>query len=316
LPTESPIEEAFTSPPMHMSAGEPLGSALQRMAVEQLLVVRSGFDLPPDDETLDLLVHRARKAGKRVRALHRLVRADLGKAAFHNENAVVRDQGRMLSRMRIARVLVTTFDGFTPADLRDVPMSGFRQVRNTLADNHHSTANALRADIDGRAAARMALDLAGRRIEAWHPPASYDSGPVALTPGIRKVYRRGRRAMSEAATAPTAQAFHDWRKRVNYLRFQMEALSGASAPAIRILAESLHTLSEILGEEHDLTDLVRFLQKRGTDLEAEHVAAVRGTADERRSKLQETALEAARDLFAAEPDQFVADVSDKLRSSE
>ncbi len=133
---------------MRMGADEPLGPALKRMALEQLAVVREGFLVPDDELLLDGRVHLSRKAAKRTRALLRLVRSELGTETYRNENAVIRDQSRRLSDMRIARVLITTFDGFTPVDLPDVPMSGFRLVRNALVDHHESLAAALRADQD------------------------------------------------------------------------------------------------------------------------------------------------------------------------
>jgi len=295
----------FVSPPMRMSAGEPLGAALKRMALEQMAVIREGFTVPDDELLLDGRVHLARKAAKRTRALLRLVRAELGTDAYRNENAVIRDQSRRLSEMRIARVLVTTFDGFTPVDLPDVPMSGFRMIRNTLVDYHASLATALRADQDGLAAAKVALDCSCRRIGAWNPPEAYQQGMAALEPNILNIYRQGRVAMQATGSDSSADGFHDWRKRVNYLRYQMEALSGGAQPPIRLLSESLHALSEILGDEHDLADLEEHLRDHTNEVPDEYLEELFASANERRRRLQRTALDAGHDLYAAEPDAFM-----------
>ena len=300
----------FVSPPMRMSAGERLGPALKRMALEQLAVVREGFTLPEDELLLDGRVHLARKAAKRTRALLRLVRAELGTEVFRNENAVIRDQSRRLSDMRIARVLVTTFDGFTPVDLPDVPMSGFRMIRNILVDHHASLAAALRADQDGLAAAKVAIDCSCRRIGAWIPPETYQQGMAALEPNIRRIYRQGRVAMRAAESESNAHGFHDWRKRVNYLRYQMEALSGGAQPPIRLLSESLHALSEILGDEHDLADLEDHLRDRADQVPEEYLEELFASANERRRLLQRTALDAGHELYAAKPGTFMTTLAE------
>ncbi|NIS31707.1 MAG: CHAD domain-containing protein, partial [Actinobacteria bacterium] len=63
---------------------------------------------PATEQHFDGGIHDARKKLKRLRALLRLVRDDIGDSAYHNENVVLRDTARTLAGMRDAGVLRTT----------------------------------------------------------------------------------------------------------------------------------------------------------------------------------------------------------------
>jgi CHAD domain-containing protein len=73
--------------------------------------------------------------------------------------------------------------------------------------------------------------------------------------GFERVYARGQRAMAHAYTTQTPGKFHDWRKRVKYLRYQMRIVESSWPTVIGALATELDALSDLLGEEHDLFEL-------------------------------------------------------------
>ena len=77
-------------------AAEQLGKALEHLACQ--------------DGKRDKHIHEARKATKRLRALVRLVRRELGDEVYALENQCYRDAGRRLSELRDATVLVETLD--------------------------------------------------------------------------------------------------------------------------------------------------------------------------------------------------------------
>lgn len=295
---------------MRLAPGEPLDAGLRRMALEQLDVAVQGFCLPADDAELSNRVHRARKASKRTRALLRLVRDEVGDDVYRNENAVIRDQAKRLSDLRIANVLIETLDlmtvngGVLPADVA-------ADMRRDLVTRRETLIAEFRSDANGRAAARTSIACARARMDAW--PGFEDSpGPadsLRLVPGFMRVYERGRRAMKAARNTKTTEDFHNWRKQVNYLRYQIEAL-GARLPAgLEALEEPLGELSETLGEEHDLADLGRVIADAfPVDSGIDH-ATLLAVIERRRRGLQLAALREGKTIYRERPGRVVAELT-------
>ena len=65
--------------------------------------------------------------------------------------------------------------------------------------------------------------------------------------------------MRSAISAPTPEHFHEWRKQVKYLRHQMEIVSPVWPEVVGGLATSLSHLGDVLGDDHDQSELVRLV---------------------------------------------------------
>ena len=65
--------------------------------------------------------------------------------------------------------------------------------------------------------------------------------------------------MRRALAEPTSEHFHLWRKRVKYLRHQMEILEPLWPEVVGAYARSLGHLGDILGEEHDVSLLLELI---------------------------------------------------------
>ncbi len=68
--------------------------------------------------------------------------------------------------------------------------------------------------------------------------------------------------MSDAYADPSTSSFHLWRKRVRYLRYQMELLAPVWPQVIGGLARDLSNLAEGLGAEHDLALLAELVERQ------------------------------------------------------
>ena len=108
--------------------------------------------------------------------------------------------------------------------------------------------------------------------------------------------------MVEAYSRPSANNFHQWRKRAKYLRHQMEFLAPLWPEVIVGMAMTLDRLGALLGEDHDLAELVDLLQQRPEftpDLrERSLLLALIG---QRRSELRLAAEILGRRVFAEKP---------------
>jgi CHAD domain-containing protein len=128
----------------------------------------------------------------------------------------------------------------------------------------------------------------------------------AVEPGLRRIYRRGRRTFRAARKDPTAETLHEWRKRVKDLWYAAQILRPASPRRMKALASTAHDVSNLLGEDHDLAVLAAEARRGRAELGDEAtLIGLEGLIERRRAALQRRALTAGADLYARKPRQFV-----------
>ena len=240
------------SPAPAIAPDESLPTAIRRISVD--LLDGAIHDLQPAHERdLDEGIHGARKKLKRTRGILRLVRDEIGATTYRNENAVLRDTGRTIGAMRDAWVLIATVRAIRAryADLLD-PHT-FSDTEDWLVDRYEE----LRARTGPQARTDAIVNLAAARSRFAAYPLDDVVGNDfdAIAPGIRRVYHRGLRGYRRASKQRSVEALHEWRKRVKYLRYQMEALAPIQPRFIGAIAGELEDLGELLGDDHDLAVL-------------------------------------------------------------
>jgi CHAD domain-containing protein len=268
--------------------GEPLPEELRRVA-------RGRIDHAIDelrgktDSTPEEAVHEARKDMKKLRALLRLARGELGNETFARENACFRDAARELAGTRDADVMLETLGAL------DLPAALGSELRKAIQAEREG------AGPDGReAAARGAVAMlkeARKRVDDW--PLERDSFE-ALAGGVERTYRRGRRTLRAARDEPTAEALHEWRKRVKDLWYHHTLLRELWPPVMRAVGDDAHELSDRLGDDHDLVVLAAWVRGH---LEADpefSEAVIR-----RRGELQDEAFALGARLYVDKPSAYV-----------
>src|SRR4030095_12488027 len=83
-------------------------------------------------------VHELRKRLKKMRAVLRLVRDELGEEVFDRENGVLRDLGRKLSPARDATVRVSALDLLRKEKGRGLSSRDFSPLRKRLVARRHA----------------------------------------------------------------------------------------------------------------------------------------------------------------------------------
>lgn len=280
-----------------LGRGEPLPDALRRVTAEQIDLAVARLQGATDESAADA-VHGARKGLKRLRATVRLGRGELGDEAYRRENAAFRDAGRTLAGARDAEVLVQTLDAVEEASGARFP--GLREV---LEADRAAAVAALEQDGADRDAALARLAAARARVETW-PLRRRGFG--ALAPGLRRTYRRGRRALAAARQDPSDEHLHELRKRVKDLWHATQLLREADPKPMKALADDLHALSDRLGDDHDLAVLAATAAARPDVFPSpaardDFATLVAG----RRAELQADALARARRLYRRPPKRFV-----------
>lgn len=257
------------------------------------------------DETgdRDEAIHEARKNFKRLRAVLRLVRAEIGEEVYKGENIVFRDASRRLAVLRDSAVMVETLEAVRFAHAADLPGAGMSAMHGKLVawqegvrDQFLQNANTLPEVVDVLQDARSrfaALPITGQDF-------------AAFAGGLQRVYRQGRRRMAEAYATGSAELFHDWRKRVKYLWHQVEILHLLWPTVMDELARELHHLSTLLGDAHDLVVLREMLTEEDAAADdGANLAALLAILQERQAALEKAAFPVGQRIFAERPSAFV-----------
>ena len=281
--------------------GESVSDGVRRLLREEI----EGAAADLSDESVDRHhgVHEARKRLKKTRAVLRLVRGSLGEV-FARQNARYRDIGRRLSRVRDAEAMVETAD-----DLRE-DFPGATAGPNVIAFREALVRRRQRiADEEGGLDAEIGRIVRTLR-EAASDVGALDPGGAdfdVLGPGLRRVYRRGRRALRLAYAKPTGENFHAWRKRVKDSWYHAILLREVWPEVMDGTILSLDRLSSLLGDEHDLHVFRALLETEGGDLgDPVTVRRLRALAGCRQDGMRAEARPIGRRCFAERPGAFEA----------
>ncbi|HUS42986.1 MAG TPA: CHAD domain-containing protein [Ilumatobacteraceae bacterium] len=246
----------------------------------------------PETTDLEVAVHEARKRCKASRGLARLVKPAL-RADATSFDRTVRDAANQLSTLRDAHAIVSTFDVLLAAHPDDEILRVARDRQAAISDGASQDAVATG---DDRIVTALAL-LAEARASAgdWKIPRRFDT----IEDGIAATYGRGRSALRRVQAEPTDQQFHEWRKAVKYLWYQVQLVREAAPSVLGPLAEQLDVLAETLGNDHDVTVLVELLDRHpdeyGTPIDIDHL---RDLARSRQRDLRTAAIRSGVTIYA------------------
>lgn len=246
-------------------------------------------------EELPTAIHGTRKDLKKVRAVLRLVREELGEKAYRSENRRYRDAGRQLAASRDAEVKLETLAALREHFGDSVPSSQARAWEAALAADRDRVQGAAGGGEQTEAAIE-AIETAAQRIPDW--PLDADSWKL-LEPGLTRGYWRGRAALRRARSSGRAEDVHELRKRVKDLWYQLRLLHDAWPAALEAAAEEAHRLADLLGDHHDLALLAEDLRSR--EGLANSRAATEALIAERQEELLGEALKLGARLYAEKP---------------
>jgi CHAD domain-containing protein len=252
---------------------------LASQAIDDLEDLVSGLRSPID---VDEAVHATRTGIKRLRAFVRLARVSIGTDTYRIENGSLRDSARLIAPARDARVLIDTAASEAAAPT----------VLAMLERAHVEAIDVLEAGVRMESVQLLELTAGRWRHLTWSGPP-----PSSIRIGLRRTYLRGRVDYAAVLDEPTAVAFHGWRRRVKYLRYQLQAIAAPHA-----LVAPYTDLGDHLGFEHDHTVLISVCT--GYPGDAGFVDLDRRSTA-RRAHLRSMAVELGSRLFVAHPDDFV-----------
>lgn len=294
---------SLTLPGPSLAPDEPLPLGMRRMTVD--LLGRAIRDLRAEgDRSFDKGIHGARKKMKRLRGLVRLVRDTIGYRSYREENVVLRNTARSIAGMRDAWVLVETLRGLrlSYGDLLDE--RAFSASETWLVRRHEERRKVVTGAVVMGAIVNLGTAKARYAAFPIEEAIANDFGSIAE--GVKRVYRRGRRGFDASVETRHVEDLHEWRKRVKYLRYQMEALAPVQPALIGSLAGELDGLGEQLGADHDLAVLADTIMDHPDACPDERERwLLIALIHERRADLQARALRRGTALYTEAPEAFV-----------
>lgn len=282
-----------------LSIGDDVPSRVRAVAHEQLAGAISQLGRAGEDPVE--AVHGARKHLKKARALLRLVRPALGRHAYQQENAALREAGLALSATRDADVLVATAAKLAEHAAGQLPADTFAQLYDALAAE--AAAGRGGEGVPQLAAVLEALREAEARVETW-PLERCDR--EALLAGVTRAYARGRDAFAVARGEPTPDHLHAWRKRAKDLWYHGRLLTPAWPELLAPQAKEAHALTELLGDDHDLAVLAQRLAASAPlppAVDAERAVLI-ALVEHRSGELRAAATRLGHRLYAESPKAF------------
>ncbi|MDQ0313778.1 CHAD domain-containing protein [Amorphus orientalis] len=277
---------------------ESVADGARRIAIEQIDKAIAEID----DTALDrhVAVHQVRKRCKKLRGLVRLIRPSF--PDYAKENAAFRDAARELSGLRDTEALLEAYDSLTGLHEDQIDRQAFGSIRRRLTLRQKQVKD---DDIDRKLAGfREQMVLAKVRALRWQIE---DDGAETFADGLAKTYARARKAMRTTRKDPTAETFHDWRKRVKYHGYHARLLAPVWPEPMTVHVDAAATLADLLGDHHDLDVFEATLREEpdafGDPKDIEVFLALIGR---RRTSLEHDAF-ALGDRLLAETDRALAE---------
>jgi CHAD domain-containing protein len=228
----------------------------QRILAGELDNIISHCDSNP--EKIHKSIHEIRKCIKKIRAILRLVRDEIGYSTYYRENAFYRDMGRSLSQIRSYNVLIET-SRILQSDLSSsIPENKIEPLINSIQIRRDKFLEILFLQ------ANFIVDISKQAVEAKKRIADYSvehDDFRAFKGGLIRIYKQGMRYRDLARVQPSYHNLHDLRKRMKYLWYQMLILQPIFPSMLEAYAETLGSIGENLGIYHDFSELQLYLER-------------------------------------------------------
>lgn len=240
-------------------------------------------------------VHEVRKRCKKVRALYRLYRYALDETEYKKQNAALREIAASVAGSRDFHVMRRTYDRLLETCEVEIDRKQLAPIARTLTLESDEV---MRQELeDGLVALAEPLRSVIERAEQAELRKKSFS---VIRDGEKKNYRRARKAMKKAYANPSPERFHELRKRAKYHRYHMRLLSALWPAYMDLREQELHSLTDLLGEDHDMAVFEAWLEEHGAGKDDAR-AILRGLIEQRRRTCEKEAQLLANRLFCASP---------------
>jgi CHAD domain-containing protein len=245
-------------------------------------------------------IHNARKQIKKMLAVLRLVRKDIGEKEYGRRIDGLREAAHLLAPPRDAYIRFQTFeDVCRRASVAERKRVG--RLRSELR-NRCNVAVANFSEEERWDEVRKSLE---REAKCFSAVRVKHDGWAALAPGLKKSYRAAQKERKVTAAETTPPNLHRWRKRVKDLLYNISLLEPLWPEQMCALKREIGTLAELLGDHHDLHVLRQAAVKKSVNVEfVEEVHILLPLLDARQKELSTQSLKLGESLLREKPSDF------------
>ena len=229
----------------------PMSVALRRVAFAELELAHGALATPPERHSG---VHSARKCLKRLRSLLLLVRPGMPEPAFLTLTNRLAQIARGLAAARDAAALTDAIGKLERETGAGPGLGPLHSLRAWLQKRRHAAEQNLE-----RSAASDAMRGLLEIRPAFAGLAVYPDDFRSLSKGLRQCYRATREAFRHAFVSERDEEVHEWRKGVQHHWRQMQLLAPCWPSELSARAEATRSLSQVLGDDHDISLLIRLI---------------------------------------------------------
>jgi CHAD domain-containing protein len=242
------------------------------------------------DNNFDESIHEVRKCMKRIRAVIRLIRDDIGKQNFRRENFFFRDINRNVSELRSINVNIETL-----AKLNSDQSTGYEALIDHFIELKEKIIYKLCLE-DDRLGKVVKMLKKGKNRTGRILIKNKDFEILFL--GFIRVFNQCLRSMILAKKEPTNGNLHEWRKKAKYLYYQFQVLEPVLPEELGIYTPKLDKLADYLGEDHDLSELEDSLRGNPyVPAESNKSASIYNIIDKTRYDKQKVLFSLAGEIF-------------------
>ncbi|WP_108172100.1 CHAD domain-containing protein [Christiangramia gaetbulicola] len=276
----------------------PLKKNISAIAAEEI----EGCFISLDTLNIHEAIHDIRKRFKKLRALARLVRDEMGEENYKEINIYFRDLGREISDLRDLTAHIETLNVLRERYGNHLYVNFFNPIITQLEKERDKMENEFRSQNFFSEYLPEKLKHAQEDLIKW--PVNSNDIQVIL-PSIQRVYERGQKALNNSYENPTTENFHEWRKRVKYLWYQTLLLQETWPQFFETMEAEIHLLADYLGNDHDLMVLQKKLNSEDIKLkDPQHLELMQAIIERYSQFLRSEAKTKGQLIYAESSEDF------------
>jgi CHAD domain-containing protein len=260
----------------------------------------------------DTAVHAVHTSLKRARATLRLLRGCVGERAYRRYKCAIREAAGQLTAIRDAGMLVQTVVRLSD----DADKESIDEYRKHLL----AVLIQQRRVVQRRRRWKPLIVSLQDLVHAVRSIPQSALTRVIVIDSLTLAYRSCRKGFLKAKRKPTDRHFHEWRKQVKFLTYQIEAVQRSNKVQLTKIHRRCGKLAEYLGKDHDLAVLhtkMRNLSKSSTvRSQADSGRAFIARIEQIRAGLQRDADRIGAKLYSKPPKDFRRRIRERLAASQ
>jgi CHAD domain-containing protein len=248
-------------------------------------------------------IHETRRTLKRIRALLRLVRDEIGYSSYYRENLCYREVAGRMARLRDTYVLRQMVRDVAETHPEVLSLRDLERLDTQLTGQIEQELEQFSGDEGGFEGVIEEMDKARERIK-WY--CELRNSFTSVRKGLRRVYSRGRRFLGRMEEHFSIDEFHEYRKNTKYLYYQMELIQPVFPKVIKAYAGTIDKHAEHLGEVRDLDRLENHIQELpGRMISSASKRKLQAVIEGKRESLMDKILTKSRLIYAERPKEFL-----------